>query len=76
MKQLTETCVFCGQIVPGKKLTNYDLIRNMSVEEMAVTLMCPNEMGMADIPCDHSDDRNCCKCCLDWLNQEAPHDTD
>ncbi|HCA29495.1 MAG TPA: hypothetical protein DEP23_08000 [Ruminococcaceae bacterium] len=71
MKQFTETCVFCGQIVPGRKPTNADRIRAMSDEELAVTIMCPNEIGMAEIPCDHGDDKNCCQCCLDWLNQEA-----
>ena len=71
MKQFTETCVFCGQIVPGKKPTNADRIRAMSDEELAVTIMCPNEICMAEIPCDHGDDKNCCQCCLDWLNQEV-----
>lgn len=52
-------------------MTNYELIKNMSIEEMAVTIMCPNEMGMAEIDCDKSDDRNCCQCCLDWLREEA-----
>lgn len=50
-------------------MTNYDLIRKMSVEEMAVTIMCPNDMGMAEIECDKGDDRNCRQCCLDWLNR-------
>lgn len=50
-------------------MTNGDRIRSMTDEELAVTLMCPNEMGMAEIKCDHSDDKNCCRCLLDWLNQ-------
>lgn len=54
----------------GEKMTNYEMIKNMSVEELAVTIMCPNETGMAEIKCD-KDDCNCSKCCLDWLNQEA-----
>lgn len=59
---------------PEKKpLTNADRIRSMSNEELAVTLMCPNEMGMVEIECDHSDDKNCCKCLLDWLNQPSAH---
>jgi hypothetical protein len=53
----------------NKLLTNGDLIRSMGNEELAVTLACPNEMGMAEIDCDHSDDKNCCQCLLDWLNQ-------
>lgn len=50
-------------------MTNGDMFRRMSNEELAVTLMCPNEMGMAEIECDHSDNKNCCRCLLDWLNQ-------
>ena len=44
---------------------------DMSNEEIAVTLTCPNEMGMAEIPCDHSDGKNCCWCLPDWLRQPA-----
>lgn len=55
----------------GDIMTNYELIKNMSIEEMAVTITCPNEMGMADIECDKSDECNCCECCLGWLQQEA-----
>lgn len=36
-------------------MTNADMIRAMSDEELAENLMCPNEMGIADIPCDKSD---------------------
>ena len=52
-------------------MTNYELIKSMSIEELAVTIMCPNETGHAEIECDKSDDSNCCKCCLDWLGEEA-----
>ena len=51
--------------------SNADQIRSMSDEELAVTLTCPNEMGLAEIPCDHSDTRNCCKCLFNWLQQPA-----
>lgn len=52
-------------------MTNLELIKNMSVEELAVAIACPNEMGMAEIECDKSDDRNCSKCCLDWLTTDS-----
>lgn len=52
-------------------MTNYELMKNMSIEEMAVTIMCPNEIGMAEIKCDKSDDKNCCKRCLNWLKEES-----
>lgn len=58
-----------------KAMTNGDRIRGMSNEELAVTLMCPNEMGMAEIDCDHSDDNNCCQCLLSWLNQPEQEKT-
>lgn len=51
-------------------MTNGDRVRAMSDEEMAVTMMCPNEAGLAEIDCDKSDDKNCCKCCLEWLKKE------
>lgn len=56
---MAECCIY------SRIETNADRIRAMSDEELAVTLMCPNEMGMAEIPCDHSDSCNCCK----WLTQ-------
>ena len=45
-----------------------DLIRSMSNEELAVTITCPNDTGLAEIPCSTD---NCCKCTLDWLNKEV-----
>lgn len=53
----------------GLIMTNGDLIRNMSNVELAVTLMCPNEMGMTEIKCDRDDKCNCCKCLYEWLKQ-------
>ena len=52
-------------------MTNADMIRAMNDEELAVTLMYPNEIGMANIPCDKSDQCNCYKCLLDRLRQSA-----
>lgn len=52
-------------------MTNADLIRAMNDEELAANLMCPNEMGIADILCDKSDKCDCYKCLLDWLRQSA-----
>ena len=50
-------------------MTNGDRIRSMSNEELAVALMCPNEMGMTEIECAPSDDKECRQCVLDWLNR-------
>ena len=52
-------------------MTKADMIRSMSDEELAANLMRPNEMGIADIHCDKSDQCNCYKCLLDWLRQSA-----
>lgn len=52
-------------------MTNFQLLKNMSIEELAVTIMCPNDMGMAEIEYDKSDDRNCCLCCLEWLKEDV-----
>lgn len=52
-------------------MTNAEMIRSMSDEELAVTITCPNEMGLAEIECDHSDSCNCSRCCLDWLRKEV-----
>jgi hypothetical protein len=53
------------------KMTNYEFMKNMSIEEMAVTIMCPNDMGMAEISCDKSNKCDCCKCCLEWLKEDV-----
>lgn len=58
-------------LVRRREMTNADMIRAMSDEELAANLMCPNEMGMADIPCDKSDQCDCYKCLLDWLRKPA-----
>lgn len=52
------------------EVSNGDRIRQMSDEELAVTLMCPNEMGVAEIVCARDDSCNCCKCLHDWLQAE------
>ena len=52
-------------------MTNADHFRAMSDEELAMVLMCPNEMGMAKIPCDKSDNCDCYKCLLEWLGKEG-----
>ena len=50
-------------------MTNDERIRNMSVEELAVTIMCPNEIG-GEVKCSRGE-RNCRQCTLNWLNNEA-----
>lgn len=57
-------------------MTNYELIKSMSIEEMAVTIMCPtnNGSGLDDsLECDPErfEKIGCTQCCLDWLKEEA-----
>lgn len=68
-----QVCVICGKVGKGKQ-TNYDRIRNMSVEELSQFM---NECGW-DFPpyCDHKKaencecDQNCLKCAKEWLESE------
>lgn len=53
------------------KQTNADRIRSMTDEEMAIHMMCPNEMGLAEIECDKIDCCNCYECLLNWLRAES-----
>lgn len=54
-----------------KPQTNADRIRGMSDEDLAASLMCPNEMGIDEIPCNHSDTLNCFQCLLNWLRKKV-----
>jgi hypothetical protein len=51
--------------------TNADKIRSMSDEELMPIIMCPNDIGMANIQCKTYDIHKCNKCVLDWLKSEV-----
>ena len=54
-------------------MTNADRIRQMSDEELAVTLMCPAEYDTGfnkNNNCNAEMNRNWCKCTLKWLQSE------
>ena len=51
-------------------MTNAELIRRMDDDGLAAVIMCPNESGFADIPCNHDDQCDCYGCCLKWLETE------
>lgn len=51
--------------------TNADRIRSMTDEELAIYMMCPNEMGLAEIECDKIDSCNCYECLLNWIRAES-----
>ena len=55
----------------GDFISNADRIRSFSDEELAMNMMCPNENGLAEIECNHSDSCNCYECILKWLQSEV-----
>lgn len=54
------------------KMTNYERIKQMSIDEMAYVLMCPNECDLAVIECYKVDDCcDCISCVKKWLESEV-----
>lgn len=59
-------------IMESKPKTNADMIRNMSDEKLALSIMCPADLGFnKECECNGEMNRNCRKCTLNWLQQEA-----
>lgn len=54
-----------------QQMSNADRIRSMNDEDLAMNMMCPNESGLGEIECDHSDSCNCYECILGWLKSEV-----
>lgn len=54
------------ECVSYKLMTNYEKIKQMSIEEMAYTIMCPY-----DTEPDMCNNDNCIKCTKAWLESEA-----
>lgn len=51
-------------------MTNYERIKNMSIEEMAVSLMCPADIDECFIKHKDCNERNCCQCTLEYLKSD------
>ncbi len=51
-------------------MTNFGKIKNMSIEDMAMIIMCPYD-GVADKGECPESYKNCVQCCKDWLEREA-----
>ena len=77
---MTEICVFCGRVIPGKRPTNADRIRSMSDEELAKIIVsesvvekipfCQNKQECGDmLDTDVITEEMCTLCALDWLRQ-------
>lgn len=72
--ELKEPCFHCDHTEQGDKripMTNGDLIRSMSDEELAMSMTCPNENESEENICDKREDYNCYECLLKWLQSEA-----
>ena len=57
--------------------TNFDRIKAMSVEEMALMLMCPAEYDLSfnkKCGCNGEFNRDCNECCKNWLESEVQED--
>ena len=55
-------------------MTNYERIKAMSVEEMALAIMCPAEYDLnfnRKSDCNGEMNRNCLKCTTEWLQSEV-----
>ncbi len=68
-----KTKFHCGEIrndnCMRSKQTNFERIKAMTVEEMAVVIMCPY---LYSEPCGN--DKNCNTCCKEWLESEVSED--
>lgn len=53
-----------------KRKTNFDRIKEMTIDEMAAAIMCPNEIVCLDekqVRCEE----DCVACCKKWLESEV-----
>ena len=57
----------------ANKISNGDRVRRMKDEELARFIMCPNDAGLDEIPCEKNDESGCYECCLAWLRRSR-HD--
>lgn len=53
-------------------MTNYEMVKNFSIGNMALSIMCPYEMGLLEDKsrCETYDSK-CVKCCYEWLQEES-----
>ena len=52
-------------------MTNYEKIRNMSIEEMSGVLQCPSLNGAQIGKNGNCGNKDCNKCILEWLLKES-----
>ena len=53
-------------------MTNYEMVKNFSIENMALSIMCLYEMGYLKslFRCKEYNGK-CIKCCYEWLQEES-----
>ena len=57
-------------------MTNYEMIKNQDIYAMALTIMCPHDLGFwDDYRCNTNKSENrggkCVKCTLAWLEETS-----
>ena len=52
-------------------MTNYERIKNMSLEEMAISLMCPADIDELFEKGENCGGKNCVSCTFEWLKAEV-----
>ena len=72
-RPVCNSCFSYDKFIPIA-ITNADRIREMSDDELAMNMMCPNENGLGEIECEKSDNCNCYACILKWLQSEVEVD--
>jgi len=71
------SCMYFDIAAPKKgKRTNYDRLKNLTIEEMAKAMMCPNELSICteEIECNTLGGVSCVQCCLERLKREVDCD--
>lgn len=78
-----DDCIYpeieCNQCeIAQKEQTNYEKVKEMSIEDMALMIMCPYDtLGDDVMPCIDSDtasQKQCYECTLNWLKKEAKNE--
>ena len=54
-------------------MKNHERIRNMSIEDLALVIMCPEDSKRTDSDLFCPSTVNCYKCVLEWLQKEEDY---
>ena len=70
-EQSCSECRMCDNVKVGKKVTNYEKIKGMSVEELAEFLLKVNNYMDYGCKFGSSKGRDCKDCFKEWLESEC-----